>query len=70
MDNLKGIEGVSDVWLANHGKVFLKRIAEFCSNNGNVPMDVPPVVTKPAEEKLVRSSIMVHSSTSLDTHSL
>lgn len=55
LDNLKNIEEVTDVWLARHGSLFLKRIVEFCANNGDVAMDIPPVVTKPAEEKLVYS---------------
>ena len=51
---LKNIEEVTDVWLEQHGGLFLKRIAEFCANNGDVEMDIEPVHTKLAVEKLVR----------------
>ena len=53
LDNLKSIEEVTDIWLGRHGNLFLKRIAEFCANNGDVPMDVSPAVIKPPKEKLV-----------------
>jgi hypothetical protein len=52
-ENLKSVEEVTDVWLGQHGDLFLKRISEFCAENGGVAMDALPVVTKPAEEKLV-----------------
>lgn len=50
LDTLKSIEEVTDVWLDQHGSLFLKRIAEFCANNEDVEMDIQPVN---AEEKLV-----------------
>lgn len=58
LDNLKNIEEVTDVWLARHGSLFLKRIVEFCANNGDVAMDIPQVVTKHAEEKLVQPVVL------------
>lgn len=45
------------MWLKQHGDLFLKKIAEFCSANENVSMDMSPVGVKSAEEKLVRNCI-------------
>lgn len=57
-ESLKAIEGVSENWLKLYGRHFLKQITEFCTDSGNVAMDVPPMITRPAEEKLVRVYIL------------
>ncbi len=44
---------MSEVWLKDYGDPFLKRIVEFCSNNGDIQMDLSRVVTKLIGEKLV-----------------
>ena len=54
-DSLRAIEGVTEIWLKQHGDLFLKKISEFCSNN-SILMDVVPVVMNSCEEKLVTVS--------------
>lgn len=50
--SLKAIEGVSELWLNQHGSKFLEKIAEFCSSN-NLSRDVMPPALQFPEEKLV-----------------
>ena len=50
---LKGVEGVSGIWLKQHGTSFLKKIVEFCSQKEKLPMDMPPMVVKPPENVTV-----------------
>lgn len=53
LEALQAIEGVTEVWLKQHGHLFLKRIAEFCSDKSDLLMDVPAVAEEIPEEIVV-----------------